>query len=411
LLGAFALHAAGGKHPALRWWAIPFFVFGLLTKELVVAAPILLAVYDVFVERKRPSWRLYSVYALCTVAVLGLKQLALGGHSSDFVYPYLISPLRPDFMEHLWLQARSYSANLLLAQWTAPFADAGTVAAMNSLSGVVLVVVLLVFSGILLWRDGRFWLLFALGIATWLPTSFVYLSERYLYLPSFAFVGILGLLIATRAARWRMVLSVGLGFYATFHAVALHRKHMEICGQPGSLREMAAQLEPLRERIKPGARLLLINEPGPFLRAQFTEEILRVLLDDPKLSVQVLTMMPGQNGTRVLPGDPPPAMGAGIGLRRNGINKLLLQGLPRQAVQEQEHFPFAWASLTSGAVHRTPELEAHILQSRESVATGIEFILPEPLDDYQILVWEAGSTVTEHPWDRRSKATVRLGVW
>jgi len=337
--------------------------------------------------------------------------------------------LQSVFVEHVWLQVRSYSANLLLTQWTAPFADGATVAAMNSIAGIGLAIGLLVVSCILLWRDGRFWLLLLLGAATWLPTSFVYLSERYLYLPSVAFVGLLGLLVSSRPAKWRNMLAIALGVYAVFQAARLHGKHLEICEQPGSIREMAAQLDPVRGLIGKGSHLLLVNQPGSFIRAQFAQETFRVLLNDPELTVQVLTMMPGQNGTRMLPGDLPPAMGAGVVLRRDGENKLVVEGQRHQRVQEYERFPFSWASLESGRKYcigsyvgqaslpahlrrqdacATPELEAHILAADPLGATAIEFILPDPVDRHQILVWEAYPDVTEHPWIRRANARVRL---
>jgi len=311
----------------------------------------------------------------------------------------------------VWLQVRSYSANLLLTQWTAPFAAGATVAAMNSIAGIGLAIGLLVVSCILLWRDGRFWLLLLLGAATWLPTSFVYLSERYLYLPSVAFVGLLGLLANTRPPKWPNTLAVALGIYAVFQAARLNGKHLEICEQPGSIREMAAQLDPVRGQIGKGSHLLLVNQPGSFLRAQFAQEIFRVLLNDPELTVQVLTMMPGQNGTLMLPGDPPPAMGAGIVLRRSGENNLVVEGQRHQRVQEYERFPFSWAGLESGQDHRTSELEARILRGDPRGATAIDFVLPEPTSRYQILVWEADPNVTEHPWVRRSNARVRLVSW
>jgi len=408
-LGAFALHVA--ERPRLSWLAIPCFAFGLLTKELVVAAPLVFLAYDVLVARHRPRWKLYAVYAAATILVLGLKHIAMGGMSSDFVYPYLISPLQPGFVEHVWLQMRSYSANLLLMQWTAPFADGATVAAMNSIAGIGLASGLLVVSGILLRRDGRFWLLILLGVATWLPASFVYLSERYLYLPSVAFAGLLGLLVSSRPAKWRNVLAVGLGVYAVFQATKLHGKHLEICEQPGSIREMAAQLDPVRGQIAKGGNLLLINVPGYFLRAQFMQETIRVLFDDPKLDVQVLTMMPGQNGTRVLPGNPPPAMGADVVLRRSGENKLVVEGQLHQRVQEYERFPFSWASLESDRKHHTPTLDAQILTGGALGAMAIEFTLPDPIGQYQILVWEADPDFTEHPWTRRANARVRLISW
>lgn len=403
-LGAFALHITG----RLRWWAIPCFVFGLLTKELVVAAPLIFMAYDAWVERLRPQWKLYATYAVATVLVLGLKQVALAGQSSDFVYPYLISPFRPDFMEHLWLQAQSYSANLLLTQWTAPFSDQAAVSELNSIAGVILAAGGLILSAILLRRDGRFWLLLLLGAATWLPTSFVYLSERYLYLPSVAFVGILGLLAASHPAKWRNALSLAIGIYAGFQALELQGKHREICEQPGSVREMAGQLDRVEEQIRPGAKLLLVNMPGTFLRAQFAQETLCVLLDDPNLTVQVLTMMPGQNGTPARPREPLPDMGAGVALLREGENKLVLAGRQNRRVQEYERFPFSWASLESGQGHHATALDAQIFKGGSFGASTIVFTLPAPINQYQILTWEVPDNMGTHPWVRRTNARVRV---
>lgn len=409
-LGAFALHTT--TNPRSLWLAVPCFAFGLLTKELVIAAPFVFLAHDLLVERKRPAWRLYAVYVIVAVLLLALKLLAMGGESSDWVYPYLISPFRPDFMEHLWLQLRSYSANLLLAQSTAPFSDAETVATLNSIAGIWWAGGLLAISGILFRRDGRFWFLLLLGVATWLPTSFVYLSERYIYLPSVAFVALLGLLASyPPSPKWRNAQALALCVYATFHSAKLYDKHRTICRQPGSVREMAAQLDPVRGQIERGGHLLLVNLPGAFLRAQFMEETLRVLFDDPDLKVQVLTMMPGQNGTPLKPGDPPPAMGADVVLQRKGENSLIVQGRNHQRVQEYERYPFSWAALESGRKYRTPELEAHILEADSLGATAIQFTTPDFLDRYQILVWEASPDFTRHPWIRRTNAEVRLVSW
>ncbi len=408
-LGAMALHVAGDDRPALRWWAVLCFAFGFITKELVVAAPLALMVHDVLIARRRIEWKLYATYGLVAMAVLGVKHWALAGEGSDFVYPYLISPLRPGFHEHLWLQLRSYSGNLLFAEWTVPFADTKTVSDMNSAWAPALAIFLLSGCGIVLRRDGRFWMFLLLGAATWLPISFVYLSERYLYLPSVAFVGIVGLFVSTRPKKWQTPLVLLLGVYVAFHAVKLHGKQVEISDQPGSVREMALQIEPVRGDIRKGAHLLLVNEPGWFVRAQFSQEMLRVLLDDPNLTVEVLTMMPGQNGTLWNPGDPLPLMGAEVQLHTEETHILIVQG-GRHRIQEHGLKGFAWTTLEGGEIYRTPNgLKAHILAGETKGATAIKFILPEPLSTYQLLVWQADhQNLNDHPWVRRENAVVRL---
>ncbi len=104
-------------------------------------------------------------------------------------------------------------------------------------------------------------------------------------------------------------------------------------------------------------------------------------------------------------------MGAGVELRRNGTHALVLQG-GRQRIQEYGLKKFAWAKLGGGGLYRTARgLEARILAGEDKGATAIEFILPEPLETYQILIWEADRrNINEHPWIRRKNAKVRLAV-
>jgi hypothetical protein len=425
-LGAFALHVAGQIRPALRWWAIPCFAFGLLTKEIVVAAPLLLLAYDRLVSGRhlsvptllRNQWALYATHVMTVAAVMLIKHLALAGRSSDLVYPYLVSPLRPDFLAHVWLQARSYGGNLILTEWTVPVADAATVAVVHGWAGMLLGAALILVAGARLRHDGRLWFLLSFGVLTWLPTGIVYLSERYLYLPSVAYVGMIGLLVASCPVAWRSMAVLALSAYAAFHATELYRKHRIIMKQPGSIRELAGQLEPVRGDLVRGGHLLLVNTPGRLFEAQFIHETLRVLLDDPTLTAEVLTMMPEQHARPWRPGDPfVPAMGAGVDLRRSGEHSLVVEGKPAapgqrpQYVQDYDITPFAWVRLDRPAAYRTPGLEARVHAGDALGATRLEFVLPKPLEQYQIVVWEAdGSNPSEHPWKRRQKARVRLAT-
>ena len=120
-------------------------------------------------------------------------------------------------------------------------------------------------------------------------------------------------------------------------------------------------------------------------------------------------MMPGQNGTRWNPGDPLSMMGAGVQLHRKGTHGLVVQG-GKQRIQEYGLKRFAWSKLDGGGTYRTTTgLEARILAGDANGATAIEFILPEPVATYQIMVWEADHrNLDDHPWNRRKHAKVRL---
>jgi hypothetical protein len=409
-LAAFTLHVHGK-----RWWALPCFAFGFITKELVVVAPLVFFFFDRFIERRKTDWKLYAVYGLGIIFVLIAKRAALGGDGSDFVYPYLISPLRPEFIEHLWLQFRSYMGNLFAGEITVPFADAETVALLHR--PWVPIAGMLAFTGIiwLLRRDWRVWMLMLLGLLTWLPTSFVYLSERYLYLPSVAFVGILGLFVATRSIRWRWGLCFLLAAFMVFQSLKLYGRHVELAGQPGSVQEMLRQLEPVRNQIKPADHLLTVNTPGLFVRAQFMQDILRVVLDDPELRVDVLTMMPGQNGTAWEAGDPLPVMGAGVQVRWEDTRRLIISGrvlgsnIPPCRIQEYGHISFNWSPLDTGSQRANATFRSTILAGGPAGASAIEFEFFQDIENPKILVWNADcSDLNEHPWDRRKDASVAL---
>ncbi len=401
-LAAFILHVSGRRR-----WALPFFAFAFLTKELAVAAPVIFAAYDFWVLRRRPDWRLYAIYGALAAAVLILKKAALGGAGSDFVTPYLVSPLSTGFLEHLWLQVRSYSGNLFAAEVTVPFADAQTVSMLHRPAVQFAGWSLFGAAAWMLRRDRRFWLLLILGGLTWLPTSFVYLSERYLYLPSVAFAGIAGLAAGhfRKARPWLCALLI---LYAGFHSARLYSRHAEIAEQPGSVSEMLRQLEPVRGQLKTQDRLLLVNTPGLFVRAQFMQEILRVVFDKPALAVEVLTMMPGQNGTDWKTGDPLPLMGAGVQVRQVSENELVLSGRSGTLIQEPGHLAFSWVPLDAG-VHQTARLDAEIVSGSPKGAVEIAFRFAEPLNGSAVIVWQADcSGLSAHPWTRRERATVRL---
>ena len=409
-LSALSLHVAG-----FRWWALPFFAFGFLTKEMVVVLPVVIVVYDRWIESRQWTWNLYVAYGVLTVAILLFKRIALGGMGSDFVYPYLVSPLSTGFLEHLVLQLRSYSGNLLAAEITVPFADEEAVSMFHRTW-----IALVGFGGLLLatWvlrKNRLYWFFLLFGILVWLPTSFVYLSERYLYLPSVAFIAILSILASELKPKMKWVCCILFGAFTAFQSVKLHNKHVVIAEQPGSVREMVGQIEPVREKIARGGHVLLVNTPGLFVRAQFAEDVLRVVFDDPNLRVDVLTMMPGQNGTPVIPGDSPPAMGAGVCVGQAGARSVVVegrslhQGLRSHRVQEYGLKRFNWAPLKDGATYQTDGFNVKILDGDPLGASKIEFEFMEPVENAQVLVWRADcSDLSGHPWVRRKNAVVEL---
>ena len=424
-LSTVCLHSS--SRSALRWAGLFAFAIGFLTKELVVVAPVVLWLHDAWVRecdeagmtpllpRIEPERRpLFAAYAAVAISVTLIKQWALGGRGSDFVHPYLVEPWSPQFATHLWVQLRSYAGNLLFAEWSVPFATIDTLSEYNHWAGLLVAAALGTVVLRSLHGDRRLWFLLALGFLTWLPTSFVYVSERYLYLPSLSFVGVLGLLVSAQRGRARNVAVIALLVFAGFHTVSLARKHAAITTQPGSIAEMLDQLRPLRGAIAAADPLLLANAPADWLRSQFLEETLRVGLGLPHLRAHVLTTMPGQNRTTYDDSDPFPALGAGANFSAAGsrVVRILGGSIPSgsspQVIQEREPVEFAWARFERGAEYAARGLLARVEGSAAGSATALSFELRGEARNPTLVYWEPDPTQwQDHPWLRRRDASVR----
>ena len=411
-LAAFALHVLGQDRPSLRWLALPFFVFSFLTKELTIALPILLVLHDWFVSRRyrdlgalfRGEAPLMAAYVVCALGVFVLKEVALGETGSALIYPYFVSPSHPEFVGHLWNQLQSYSGNLFLTEVTAPFATSEQIAQRHSGLGVACLIGFLVACVTFLRRDPRlpFFLLFA--FLTWLPTSFVYLSERYLYLPSVPLVALIGLLVArpSRVEVQRVLQFLLLG-YVALQAAALREKNRLLSQVPRDPAVMHEQLSALPGTIPKGARIFIINLPGDWLGAQFAQDQLRVQLGDPTLSVRVLTIMPGHQ-------EMGRAMGYGMRVRSLDRHTIRVEGglfeNVRHPVMLRSRIPFAWRSFATGSAYKMPFVDVAIREGSPEAANIIDFTFAEPHDTCYFLLWHADPDPKLPPYERRKRGSV-----
>ncbi len=411
-LAAFTLHILGRERPLLRWLALPCFVFAFLTKELTIALPLLLLLHDGLLEKRYQSLGslfqgeapLLAAYTVCALAVFVLKEVALGESGSALIYPYFVSPTRPDFLEHLWFQVQSYSGNLFLSEVTVPFATAAQIAERHSGLGLICLAGFLAACLIFLRKDPRLPFFLLMAFLTWLPTSFVYLSERYLYLPSVAYAGLMGLLVdKPKVSGVRSGLQAILLFLIVTQALSLRDKNQQISHRPRSTTYMARQLKELPAPIPRGAQVYILNLPGDWLTAQFAEDQLRVQLEDPTLEVQVLTLMPGttQMGR---------AMGLGMKITARDRHTIRVEGgirQPyRQPIMERGAIAFPWRSFATGAQYKQPFFDVHIQEGEPRNSTIIDFRFAEPHSQLYFLLWQASPDTRLLPGERQSRGRV-----
>jgi len=226
LLG-LCLHVYGDRRSSFRWFAVPCFLLAILTKELTAILPVILFFIDVAVEKRGSSirdvlkkeWRLYSSYSIIIAVVSAIRAAIVAGPETGYPYPYFILPGDPHFLRHFWGQINAYCDNLFLAIETPPVKDPTPTPLISA--GLAIGVILLAILTYVLSRQMKYWVLMALAIGSWLPTITVYISERYLFLPSFALASAIGLFLA-HLAEGR---SKNLQYAATFVALvwAVHQ--------------------------------------------------------------------------------------------------------------------------------------------------------------------------------------------
>ncbi|MEZ5962612.1 MAG: hypothetical protein R3F56_02085 [Planctomycetota bacterium] len=372
-VGALLCHTARGRW---RWLALPCYAFALASKELALPLPLLAWVLDRLLLHRPPDARrtdrlLLLGYALLAGLYLGARHLVLArAGGSDLVYPYFVAPSRPDFVQHLWLQLRTYSENLLLAGITPPFMrpdqQAERVTAFGTALGLAVPLLLVAW----LRRERALWWFLLLALVTWLPASVVYISERYLFLPSLAVAGTFGLALA-RAHRHRGIwIACGIVYLAWLSQQSRwlyfkNRYIIEATNEPIAIEE---KLRAMAEQLPPAQPIYLLNFPGGTFSAQFAEDLVRVVLADPTRQVRVLTVLPED---RSLP--------TRTEVRRVGDRAVAVHGQP--LLMQHSRWLFPWTRLETGQRTERPRLDfaVEVLDGDGERCRALRFDLPQAL--------------------------------
>lgn len=296
-LGALAAQAQ--PRPDLRALAPLGYALGLASKELTLALPLVALAADRWILGRGPTLGallradrgLYAGYAAVLVAWGVLRRLALGADGAGTLpFPYFVAPEAPGFAAHVATQLRSYAANLFAGDLTPPFLQPAQLDAWLSPAGRWLApaVALALLASQLVRPAGR--VLVALALVTWLPTAPVYVSERYLELPSFAVVAAATSMLVGLGARRvaQAAFAAVLVAWGIAQAVELGRKNAVMAEVPRAPTAVAERLADLGPALRDGRPLLFVDFPGDWVHAQFLEDQLRVDWGRPTVHARVL---------------------------------------------------------------------------------------------------------------------------
>jgi hypothetical protein len=373
LFAALLLHGSEGRR---RWLAVPCYALALLAKELTLPFPLLALAFDRLVSARAPTWRqclrgragLYAAYVAVALAYLAARQsvLAAAGGTA-LVFPYFVSPARAGFLAHVWRQFRSYGENLLLGSITPPFLHAEEVGEYTSIGGTVLAAAVLLAAVIGLRRDPRTWWLALLAVTTWLPTSVVYVCERYLFVPSFAVAGAAGL----AAARAPLAAGFAVLLWGAHQTSVLEWKNRVTSQTPHQGLGLHALVAALQPRLPAGKPVYALNLPADLFGAQFFGSLVRRVLGDPARVCHVLTISP-ENWFDLRSMD----------VRRVAADAVEVRGAP-VLMRRHDHLQFPQVSLATGTrVERSRAgCAAHVLQGEPTHCQAVRFQLPLPLDE------------------------------
>lgn len=411
-VGAWLLHTAtitsDRSRMAIRVLAPLAFLAALCSKETALVFLVVVVVHDL-VTRRGFDRVLYATYAGIAVVWFAGRLAALSGRDAlPFVEPYVHMPWTADFWPHAWVATLGMLDAIGLATPLAPFLQPDEFANFNRVAGTVVgasVVGLVVLTGL---RSRRGVAMIAFGVLTWLPTLPVYVSERYLYLPSIALCALVGETVRRGLPLWSTrangsterqadggagswihrgvrfvpwVFAALVVVHAYVHARTLEGKHRYISLQPRAGWGVAHALRNVRQDLENAGsmRLLVVDFPGDVVHAQFFEDQLRVECSNGALEVRVLNLLPASAGLA--------QKNSRLRVTR-GKAAITLRGERRHVLEENgARLLFDLVARTPGTTRRTRDgsVSLRILEGDGSGADAIEYELAGGFENARVL--------------------------
>jgi hypothetical protein len=232
----------------------------------------------------------------------------------------------------------------------------------------------------------------------------VYVSERYLFLPSFALAVIVGLFLSNLHCTRRSlfyVAAVVVGVWIFHQAYSLQAKNQNISGSPRLPERMGDQLQKLKPLVTNSTKLLVLNLPGECIQAQFAEDQFRTQMDLPDLDVTVLTLMPMV-----------PDMAESLVVVRESDHSFLIESSRGLPVLVRGDEPFPWMDLSSSLRYASKDgIRVEIEQGTRTRSQSLRVTLPEPFSHYTLMRWIPMGDRRHAPVYRRLRSSVELLSW
>lgn len=393
---AFILYQRSKKQSTPFYFiSLASFFLALLTKEISFTLPIVLFIYDLYfagddfkgtIKRNYKRYAGYIVVFLIYYAIrFALTDTIL---FNQMIYPYFFTPSHPGFLLHLGVILLLYVFNLVTLYHTPAFFVSDSLFISQIFSKYVYhLLITAVFSitvYILSKKEKKFNLLILWFFITWLPTSIVYTSERYLYLPSVAFIGILILLIIklvqiSNSKKYVTVLTFVI-ILASAYAVMLYIENYVISITPQEaqiiLKSFNNTFSHTGDMIN--ADIFILNYFNMYTGAVFLEDMLRVEYDNSELDVRILITMPNSINSSY-----------SIIVEKTGDNSLTV--LSTAPLFTKDSWDFDILELKAGVEKQMEDFKVEILSASDTGVNSLRFIFNQSLDDYIFIAYEPTS--------------------
>ncbi|MBD3262503.1 MAG: hypothetical protein GF334_12695 [Candidatus Altiarchaeales archaeon] len=310
LLASLLAFIRRGENKHMLPLSLGFYLLALASKEYCIVLPAIILLWMLIFECKTLRQKINSLlpYLLVSALYYLIRIFFVGeAFTNQLIYPYFFTPNMPGFGIHIIVMILMYAFNLLLGLHTPPFyvEDLRFLSLLGGEYLFHLASVLVFLSSVALIfhkKNTRFFSGFML--LTWIPASITYLSERFLTLPSVAYIGLLILSLDWFQSKinLRRIKAGVIVFLIIYYGVFSLAEYI-VFSQP---REYEKRIKALDEKLVfigfEKGYVYLLNYPFVYVESVFLKDIVKARYGQ-GITPVILTMQPPSNGGFTLEGD------------------------------------------------------------------------------------------------------------